>query len=577
MSKRKKVKWEIDRILELPTWTPTEQEVQDLADKWTDKLKINPNHPARFHGAQAKALETISSLHSCFAPITVGGGKALLALCAHRAADLSADKVLILAPAKLCDELYVEYEKWRKVFDLDPPLIRSYEKLSSQKARDLLDELNPDLIVCDESHALKSKDANRTRRFLRYLDGRVKEGRPVGLVVMTGTPTSTGIRDYAHLCKASLGSMSPVPASWTRTEAWSRVLDANHQSPPRPEDWVDFTRLKDWAIDEDLLSTAQLKRLPAQKMARLAFAARLTSAVGVVSTTGSSCDKQLTLYENRAPFEPSERVLAALKQAERAWLLPNGDEIDDPLRMAAYLRQLTHGFYYVWDWEALGFAPGERDKEWLYARSGFSRLLRKARGRLGIDSYATLKSLILDDEGAEQVLSTDEEWIARDEWIEVMDRPEPPQKTIWFDDALFDYLNTLDKSTPMILWYNYRAIGERLADEGFKVKQGGELVPESDRTGDYLLALSIASHGTGLNLQAWNRAVTICPPSDGALWEQLLGRLHRGGQARDVEWEVWTHYSPLRGAWKKALDKARYIQDTQDSPQKLITSKHERR
>jgi superfamily II DNA or RNA helicase len=83
-------------------------------------------------------------------------------------------------------------------------------------------------------------------------------------------------------------------------------------------------------------------------------------------------------------------------------------------------------------------------------------------------------------------------------------------------------------------------------------------------------AFSISAHGTGLNLQQYDKAVIIEPPGSGLRWEQLLGRLHRPGQLADeVNFYVLSHTPQLRRSFVNALEDSRYIQDSTQQPQKL--------
>jgi hypothetical protein len=78
-------------------------------------------------------------------------------------------------------------------------------------------------------------------------------------------------------------------------------------------------------------------------------------------------------------------------------------------------------------------------------------------------------------------------------------------------------------------------------------------------------------HGKGKNLQAWNRQLVIEPPASGTVWEQLLGRTHRQGQrADDVIAVVYQHTDRVRAAVDRATAQARYIEQTQGTPQKMV-------
>ncbi|WP_240486836.1 hypothetical protein [Hyalangium minutum] len=70
------------------------------------------------------------------------------------------------------------------------------------------------------------------------------------------------------------------------------------------------------------------------------------------------------------------------------------------------------------------------------------------------------------------------------------------------------------------------------------------------------------------------------PPADGAAWEQAIGRCHRQGQLADeveveVEVELYQHTDELIEAFRKARDFARFIEQTEGTPQKLCFASYD--
>ncbi len=69
----------------------------------------------------------------------------------------------------------------------------------------------------------------------------------------------------------------------------------------------------------------------------------------------------------------------------------------------------------------------------------------------------------------------------------------------------------------------------------------------------------------------FSRNLVANMPSDGAVWEQLLGRTHRPGQAEDeVSVTVYRHTDEMAEALERAQRYAQYIQDTIKTRQKLL-------
>jgi hypothetical protein len=82
--------------------------------------------------------------------------------------------------------------------------------------------------------------------------------------------------------------------------------------------------------------------------------------------------------------------------------------------------------------------------------------------------------------------------------------------------------------------------------------------------------LSIAVHGKGKNLQAWDQNLVLEPPSSGAKWEQLIGRTHRQGQSSKVvslDVAVLSYHDTDK--LKKAREEADYIATMTGQDQRL--------
>jgi hypothetical protein len=86
-------------------------------------------------------------------------------------------------------------------------------------------------------------------------------------------------------------------------------------------------------------------------------------------------------------------------------------------------------------------------------------------------------------------------------------------------------------------------------------------------------ALSLAVFNKGKNLQAWDNQLFLEIPSDAKMWEQALGRTHRAGQTSPVvSATIMQHTWVMRRAWRSALERAGYIQDTTGQLQRLVFS-----
>ena len=109
----------------------------------------------------------------------------------------------------------------------------------------------------------------------------------------------------------------------------------------------------------------------------------------------------------------------------------------------------------------------------------------------------------------------------------------------WFDTTKFDMLDDLlreNQRAPALVWYWYK---EELAELQRRYPHAQTLDDENAvnrwNAGDIELLLAHPmSAGHGINLQGQNKMVFLTLPWSLELYEQAIGRLHRGGQTRAV-------------------------------------------
>lgn len=111
--------------------------------------------------------------------------------------------------------------------------------------------------------------------------------------------------------------------------------------------------------------------------------------------------------------------------------------------------------------------------------------------------------------------------------------------TQWYSDHKLDALDDIfneNQHAPTLVWYQYQAELTALKSRYPKLE---ELTNENtiDRWNAghiEMLAVHPKSAGHGINLQGQNKMVWMSLPWSLELYEQAVGRLHRGGQTRDV-------------------------------------------
>lgn len=555
----------------------------DLTDKYKRHVSSLPFHDASgsliesLRDVQSAILAAIEACQGGLFPVGVGHGKAGAAILAPTA--LNAEVAVILTTSGTLTQLRKTFAVWRQHFKvLDNTHILSYDQLSTQTGTTLLEEIvkgYPDekiVIVADEAHKLKRPDSARTKRLLRFFDGDLKNGLrghpKARFVALSGTMTSKSLRDFSHLSRLALRHLSPVPHDEHDLDAWSECVDV--EGTPGDLHWKRVEPL--WrafaASGKPMFDMTYEDR---RSYIRKAFQARLRSCPGVVATDEQSIQCSLVVMAH--DLSVPERVKTAMTAAQTGGLDPEGEPLPDEASVARIQRQLSAGFYYVWDWP-----NGEVDMDWMQARRRWHALVRielQAHATQGYDSEFLVASKVARDveRGFRDEIHC--AWMRWDKqrqkrwmWPDGVERPTPATRTIWvstyFVEAALRFIKTFKE--PVLIWYESRAIQEALRANGVEVRGAGEDPPRQALT----VALSTRAHGEGLNLQSWTRNIILEPMSSGERWEQVLGRTHRPGQLADeIEVHVFQHTFSFQRSMNQAREDARYIEDTSGNRQKL--------
>lgn len=536
---------------------------------------------------QALALSDASTQGGLLGAVGVGHGKSLLDLLTPMAVDGCKVAVLLVPPnlkSKML-ELDVPFygQHWklpniaggRWLYPDRPTLhVVSFAELSSPKhskgpnARPLLEKLNPDTIIIDEAHFLRYRTAARTKRFLAYL----RKHPWVRVYAWSGTLTARSIKDWGHLSEATLGNASPLPRSYPVLDEWSACIDGDPLYPVDPGD---------------------LQRLcAAGESVRDGFLRRFVDTAGVISSgDAQGCEASLEIVERKftAPSIVEQHIANTMDKWER----PDGDPFTEAFQLAACARQLSCGFFYRWRY------PRKESRalidEWFQTRRAYFGEVRKklALSIPHMDSPLLLSNAaqrwqygythIMPDNTrttippkvrrGPQPTWESEHWL---EWQRIKDKVQPEQEAVWFDTSFLRNAAAWLTEGPGVAWYEYDTVGvhlSRLANDFIHVAPGtdGNAIANSLKGTERAVA-SIRAHGTGKDLQMFDRALILNPPSSGAAWEQLLGRHHRAGQQSDeVVVSVYRHTEALRDAVETARKLSGYIQATIGNTQKLVS------
>lgn len=559
----------------------------------TEQLRL-PGSTATLRPVQSRALAEIAACGGGLFPIGVGHGKTLIALLAGTV--LGAELTVVLTKAGVVGQMERDYRTWERHFCLPRLRIMSHPALSRPERSDELTRLAERygdrlVIVADEAHDLKRFGAARTKRVARLF----RDYPGVRFVALSGTMTTRSVRDYAHLAEWALGESSPVPRTAEEhaeeLDTWCRAFDEGGR--PARQDWDavwPLVRRFGPAMDCPVCYGTGRSRPPhsvscaacggsgdgvatlvgeqRQEYARRALRARLHDCRGVVATTDGSIGASLLIYTVTPEVPP--QIAAWLALIDGSHENPDGEILPDDLSRARARRNLSAGFYQRWEWGEAG-----PDKAWLRARRAWNMHVAEQLDEHSADGYDS--PLLVWREVKRQVESGSRgpihsAWL---DWEEQRQKRPPPSVAEWYSpfvlDALCDLLGELARrEVPAIVWYDSRAMEIALREIGLRVYGAGTMPPDVGKGPAPTVAMSIRSHGTGRNLQAWACNVIVEPPSDGGSWEQLVGRTHRQGQMADeVEVYVFAH-AAFGDAVESARGRARYIQDTTGNLQKLL-------
>ena len=486
--------------------------------------------------------------------VGVGEGKTLASFLMPRV--LKASRPLLLIPASMRSQAQADWGTYGEHFHLPPHMeMRSYEEISTQPG--LLKQLQPDLIVADEVHKLKNPTSTRTRRLTKHFSWCARNGEPLPMFVgLSGSITSTSIKDFWHLSLWALKENTPLPMKWNYMNSWAACLDKGKSSDRKDLSMIAPLLVKFGTVD-----------------VREAFKKNLLTTQGVVISHKSPPPCELHMFGFSAKV--SKAVRKHIDDLNETWQTPQGEELDSALALVRLRRQMICGFYYYWDW------PGEVDHEWMEARSAWAKACRTfcSRAPEGLDTPALLeRALVMFLKKEIEAKFPRELVLTFIEWAKEKHKPLPPVGVKWFSDYfLANIINWVQQQKePPLVWYEHTALAQALHQlTGWPIYGTGK---ESDRAltqvkEPHVALISIRAHSQGKNLQAWGNHFIAHPLSDGARWEQLLGRSHRTGQKRKVVTVTVPNFSEFSVALDSARESAKYIEDSTGLKQRLLNAK----
>lgn len=607
---------EIVRICDLPVM-PTELSKEDVERISRENILAAAfAKGARLLEPQARAITAYDLVGGGFYPIGVGWGKTGISLMvAERGWRKGLERVVLFVPPSVTSQLVThDIGWWRARVPLSIPFhvlagksksqrmkmarsrykgcyIIPYSMLSTEDSVELLNIIQPDLVICDEGHNLKNFSAARTRRLMNYVDTREPE-----FVVASGTITDKGVEDYHHLISAALGDSSPLPLSNMMAMQWGVVLNSGAQ--PTETQTGTLMPLIEWAREhfpkEDLP--------PIVSGFRRAYRLRLTSAPGVVATGDQEIGVGLYISNREVP-EPErwpgyEELMGMIGLVEDEYITPNGDEIQHAIHTHKWLSELSCGFYNELTWptpEVLAarrkitveeaYDQLERARAHHKAQQVYNKELREflihGRPPEGIDTPRAVGNAISQGRTSGIPTKVINLWHKAHE-LAFENMPERDGNAVRIcsfkiDDAI-NWARHLPKKEGGIIWYYHQEVGQWLMEVGLAAGLPMLHCPAGDndkirdaKNADKIICASIMAHGEGKNLQFMQHQYVLQWPRSARVAQQLLGRCHRTGQLAD---ELVVHrcdmlpFDTLNFA--ACLNDAVYQQQTTGVRQKMV-------
>ena len=606
---------EMDRITQVPLSNPMDAEKLELFNYYHILGEVYQKG-WRLFSTQAQALKEFQEVGGGFFPIAVGWGKCLISLMvANHAYQQGIKKTMLIIPPEVLGQLVsADIQMARRHVPINMPIhivggkslknrrnltrsgkkglyVMTYSYLSVKDTDDMLEAIRPGLIICDEAHRLKNKNAARTKRLMKF----ISTYRPAG-VCLSGTITSKSVRDYYHLIRWCLGNNNPLPNTASLANEWASVIDANVEETVKTDSLMPLVQ---WA----LTNFPDEKITPDKAGFRKAYRSRLVSSPGVHSS-GDLDIKTSLVVENVPVEEPEKRpgwedLTELIRVVEEDNKTPNGDEIDHAIHKWKWFNELTVGFYNELIWpttekyarrKSIPESEAEdildRAKQYFEASQEYQKSLRlwlSEKQRSGMDT-PDLVGLDMSRNGDKNVGSElFKDWMYR-KALDFEGRPDRDGRAVRICDYKINQgleWAEENKEHGGILWVLHQEAGvwvmEVLLAAGIDAVHcpagptGNRAILNPANAGKVLVA-SIAAHCTGKNIQdRFSYQKFLEWPRNPILAEQILGRLHRNGQVADEVAACLNNTIDFDFlSFAACLNDALYIHQTTGNRQKLI-------
>ena len=494
------------------------------------------------NGAQATFIREGYNLpYGAFGSLRAGAGKTLVSFLLP--AVISTPNPWLVIPAAQEDKTRADWLAYGRHWQLTPVNVVTYEFLSHPKNLNWFWSTKPTMLICDESHKLKSSGAKAWKRMRKYLEANPQ----VKAFFMTGSGAGRKLGEYWHYVNMCLKDGSPLPKNPMEFVKWGYALDEKIPEEYRLDPGALF-ELPGHEDEEDTLRRARLK-----------YRDRFVETYGVISTLEDVPPVGLKIWTTT--IELPKDVQANMAKMRKEYTTPGGDQFKYALELWRHCRSYGAGVYQVWRPPPPLLWRTARGQWYSFVREKL-RYAHKFDAELHL--IAEIEAGNIDDGGLLKA------WRA----VESLYNPDEHKVDVWAHDAVLDYAEEWLKNNRGLVWTQYPLFGEKLEQrtgvpyfrEG-GLSKAGKLVDNYDGSA----IVSIDSCSEGHNLQVYNSAnLVIAPMSTGAGWEQLLARTHRDGQEADeVTCEVVLTSKESYRCLAQAYRDAVFATETSGQPQRL--------
>lgn len=535
---------------------------ENLVEQVTKYVR-RPGSNWRLRHVQAAALHELFVCGGLVGALQVGAGKTLVAELAPWFARASGrgQRPVLLVPGSLKKKTTRDRRVYNKQFyllDASRYPIVSYEWLSrSGNAEKLWREYDPDMLVADEAHALKNRDASVTRKIAR----RLLQRPDTVFVPMSGTLLYASVLDIWHLCVWALRHGSPLPLLESVARTWADVLDDS-----------DVALSAAPALQHIIDLQPKTRTAATRKEARDSFKHRLAATPGVILYSSRGCDASLEI--NVQVVHPPANIAMMLAELRKTWTTPWGDLCQEKVELWRHLREISCGYGYRWD-----PPPPE---EWLRARRAWRRFVQTTLEQHlpEVDSPGAVQDAVLRAWDSRYkpggpVVHTGSQTLNAWQAVKHLYNPDDHRKIeVYGFDHVLEQLKGMKRA---VVFADHPPFGHHAANQlGWPYYQQNGVdpitrLPIEGEDGNRSILASLQANKAGRNLQAFSEAVVIGPPSRASVFEQLIGRLHRSGQKADhVRYTVLVCDRVDARAVAGAVREAKRLRETAGAQQKLL-------